>query len=1506
MTMSNTLSEILNRFRERLLDITNRNKMVNSNFQARSKQHFRFIDEIPNILYQKLSKGMQFLPLPLPKKELLDENTKEFKDLYALLQNTDEEYLKGIQKIEQSENVDVNQEIENIERKLKDIVRVQLKLPKININPHDLSSIAKANNLNPDFELPIENKAENIKNKHSDSKIQTLMLPDELERYLKNIRRCYKNSLSETGVNPLYVCFGFLEWLDSKNSDKKMYAPLLMLQVDITENKKRQLTIISSDDEIMINQTLNEKLKNNFNLTMPKIKPLSDNEEYYDIEKYFKQVYKDIAEPNDWKIKRWASFGVYQAHHMPIYVDIDNIMKDNVTGLLESLFVGQTSNSNDINLDNYDIDSKEVTKEVPALICDADVSQYSAVIDAISGKNLVLEGPPGTGKSQTITNIIAALIAKGKKVLFVAQKQAALDVVRNRLDNVGLSDYLLEVFSLKANKQIVMESIGRRRDKAHQTYNKKKRDETISKSFSLRQELNSYRNIMASQFRDTDLTVHNILWDSTKLKDSEVTTKLTPNNYEKLSEVTETDRIENIKSLEYILEIHHRCFESSNTECLGIKRIKKIITNPYDIEETTQKLLDYKKQTTEFISSKNRFIENNIYFSNLNINFFDHHDVLNSFIESDSIQNYKDWDILKYYLDDNYINEREKYLPLITNLSSLTIKRNDLQNEISSNFVTKINYEKISECINVLKCTTIYSFFFPSWHKAHKYFFEIFLHKNQIDDYSSKSKSVWLEKLLSLKSKISDLDNNILAEEEKLNKFFNDIEGINPHIDRNLLSEYDSRDHIRFSELTSTDSILLTLKNLNYEPDKNPFETTESSKNHNDINIFKDNWLHHPEKLFEYYEILKLEKQLYNKNLEFFADLNITSSGSYNLIDQKKILVEITDSKVSLKLYMEYLQEKDILSKDLYKFFEDFIAYKSFIFDKYTSNDNLFVLDDIGDIYTNIIRECQRRIIYKDYPELSKFNAARLNRLIADFKSTDKDVQEFQNDHLIYFTHQNGDSAPEGIRSGKVGAKTDLGLIDHIKLKPKARVSIRGLIDRAHNAINAIKPCTLMSPLSVSQTLPLKCLYDVLIIDEASQMKPEYAIGAIARSKQVIIVGDSNQLPPARDFEARFTEEIDDDDDTFEDESILASAKTVFPFRRLEYHYRSNHEDLIRFSNAKFYDSKLRIPCTSNPGNSGRGIKHVFLDNAFYYSSGANAGAGGVNPVEAERIVDEAIKIMKERPDESLGIATMNIKQANEIENLIEIKKSKDPDMQKYLLKWEEDDNKINSFFVKSLANVQGDERDIIIVGTLFGPDPISKKRPPAQRFGPIVQKDGWRRLNVLFTRAKNELILVTSLLPSDINIGEDSSRGKEVFKEYLAYAETKILDYVSSTGNEPENPFEEWAMNEINSINGFNATCQIGSAGYKIDLGVQHEDYPYGYIMAVETDGATYHSSKSARDNDILRQQILEGHGWVFHRIWSTDWSSDPIGVKRKLKAALEQRLTDLKSNLKTSPSLK
>jgi len=1496
LAASNSLIEVLNRFRERLLDITNRNKMINSNFQARSKQHFRFIDEIPNILNQKLSKGMQFLPLPLPKKELADESTKEFKNLYSLLLNTDEEYQIRIKEIEKSENIDINQETENAERKLKDLVRERLGLVKRIIDPYDLSSIAKANGLNPDFELPIEDKEKNLKAKHSDSKIQTLMLPEELEKFLKNIKRCYKSSLSETGVNPLYICFGFLEWLDSKNSDKKMYAPLLMLQVDITENKKKQVTVVSTGDEIMINQTLNEKLKNNFHLTMPKIKSLSGDDEYHDIEKYLKQMNKDVAEPNDWKIKRWASFGVYQAHHMPIYLDIENIMKNDVTGMLESLFVGQTSQSNDMNLDNYDVDSQEVTKEVPALICDADVSQYSATIDAISGKNLVLEGPPGTGKSQTITNMIAALIAKGKKVLFVAQKQAALDVVRNRLDNVGLSDYLLEIFSVKSNKQIVMESIGRRRDKAYQ-YGNKKFDAAIKKSLSLRQELNAYKKIMASQFRETDLTVHNILWDSPKLKDSEVASKLTPSDYEKMSEITETNRLENIKSLEYILEIYQNCFGSENINSLGIKRIKKIIDNPYDIDEVSQKLLNYKKETSKFVDSKNKFIESNSYFSDININFFDQHDGLNSFISSGSVEQYKDWDILKYYLNDTYSKEREQYLPLISNLSFVTKKRDGLQNRISSNFITKIDYERIPECISVLKNSTIYSFFFPSWHKAHKYFFEIFLHKGQINDYNSKSKAIWLEKLLSLKAKILIWDNDILVEQEKLNQLFKHIEDIDPNIDRNLLSKYDSLEHNKFSQLTNTESILFTLKNLDYKSDKNPFELIESSKNY--INMFKNNWLHHPQKLFEYYNILITEKKIYSKNVEFLSDLQITGLYGHDIIGQENTLMELTSSKVSLKQYMGYLQEKERLPKHLKKFFDDFIAYKSFIFEKYNSNEDLFTIDTIDTIYTYIIRECQRRVIYTDYPKLSKYNPTRLNKLITDFKSIDNEVQQYQKENVIHFTHQNEVNAPEGIRSGKVGEKTDLGLIDHVKSKTKTRTSIRGLLDRAHDAINAIKPCTLMSPLSVSQTLPLKGLYDVLIIDEASQMKPEYAIGAIARSKQVIIVGDSNQLPPARDFEAKYTEDLEDEDDTFEDESILASAKTVFPFRRLEYHYRSNHEDLIRFSNVKFYESKLRIPSTSNPEMSGRGIKHIFLKDALYYSSGANAGAGGVNPIEAEKIVDEAIKIMKERPDESLGIATMNLKQANEIENLIEIKKSKDPDIQKYFLRWEEEDKKINSFFVKSLANVQGDERDVMIVGTLFGPDSISKKRPPAQRFGPIVQKDGWRRLNVLFTRAKNELILVTSLLPSDINVNEDSSRGKEVFKEYLAYAETKILDYVSSTGKEPESPFEEWAMNEINSIDGFNATCQVGTAGFKIDLGVKHKDYPYGYIMAVETDGATYHSSKSARDNDILRQNILEGYGWVFHRIWSTDWLSDPIGVKRKLRTVLEERLKTLKSKL-------
>ncbi|MCZ0931973.1 MAG: AAA domain-containing protein [Oligoflexia bacterium] len=287
-------------------------------------------------------------------------------------------------------------------------------------------------------------------------------------------------------------------------------------------------------------------------------------------------------------------------------------------------------------------------------------------------------------------------------------------------------------------------------------------------------------------------------------------------------------------------------------------------------------------------------------------------------------------------------------------------------------------------------------------------------------------------------------------------------------------------------------------------------------------------------------------------------------------------------------------------------------------------------------------------------------------------------------------------------------------------------------------------------------------------------------------------------------------------------------------------------------------------------------------------------GKGGFNEVEAKKIVDKIITFMKERPEESLGVVSVNKAQKELIENQFDIDKEGKIHVENYLNEWSQKDEGLNEFFIKNLENVQGDERDVIFVSSVYGPDYRAKK--VFQRFGPISGKYGYRRLNVLFTRAKNQLVLFTSLKPSDIQVSDTSSEGVKVLQEYLKYLETGNLPLIAEANSQDiESPFQEWALDQIESFPGFSADWEVGVRGYRIDIGVKHKDHS-GYIMAVETDGANYHSTKSARDRDKLRQEILESYGWKFHRIWSTDWLQDPLEVRERLKQALENRLKELK----------
>jgi len=465
-------------------------------------------------------------------------------------------------------------------------------------------------------------------------------------------------------------------------------------------------------------------------------------------------------------------------------------------------------------------------------------------------------------------------------------------------------------------------------------------------------------------------------------------------------------------------------------------------------------------------------------------------------------------------------------------------------------------------------------------------------------------------------------------------------------------------------------------------------------------------------------------------------------------------------------------------------------------------------------------------------------------------------------------------------------------LLDKEFRKERRLVPVRQLMNRAGGAIRALKPVLMMSPMSVAQFLePGKHHFDVIIMDEASQIQPHDALGAIARADQMIVVGDSKQLPPTTFFQA----EMENPDDEQGEESIFDDADASFsildmcdavglglPPTCLRWHYRSEHESLIAFSNSKWYENKLTIFPSPVTDSTMLGILFHYVEKATY--------AAGKNEVEASRVARQIIAHAKRFPELSLGVGTFNLKQREIIEDRLDRLAREDSTAELALEVFTGRHKDAEPLFIKNLENLQGDQRDVIFISCTFGPDKDTGQ--VFQRFGPINGPNGWRRLNVLFTRAKKRMEVFSSMKHEDIII-EPGREGRVALKEFLKYAESGMLpDLGHMTKRGPDSDFEVAVARVING-SGFQTELQVGVSEYFIDIGVCHPNRPGEFILGVECDGAMYHSSKSARDRDRLREEVLLRRGWNIHRIWSTDWfkcRSDEIArLKNKLQELVD-----------------
>ena len=535
---------------------------------------------------------------------------------------------------------------------------------------------------------------------------------------------------------------------------------------------------------------------------------------------------------------------------------------------------------------------------------------------------------------------------------------------------------------------------------------------------------------------------------------------------------------------------------------------------------------------------------------------------------------------------------------------------------------------------------------------------------------------------------------------------------------------------------------------------------------------------------------------------------------------------------------------------------------------------------DVSAVLRRSVLESWVDAIRQQDPRLRMFLSKDRDHLAESFKELDRRFIEMAAAKVIETCNAKRPTMGAGA-AGLIAAEAN---------KQRRHMPIRRLIEQAAPVVQALKPCMMMSPLSVSQFLPSTMRFDLVIFDEASQVKPADAINCVYRGRQLVIAGDQKQLPPTPFFDKLDSDSGDEweEDQLEEYESVLDKAKGSGAFRAmaLRWHYRSQHEDLITYSNYSFYDGQLITFPSANIHGPDVGVELIVVPGIY------RRGGGRDNPIEAAKVVERVLFHVQQHPHLSIGVVAFSEAQANTIENEILRSCEESPELRVML-----DGDRLHGGFVKNLESVQGDERDIIIFSIGYGRDEAGRF---TLQFGPLNKMGGHRRLNVAITRARRRVEVVSSIEASDF-VGDLRSDGVRHLRRYLDFAarsENRLAALaveLGPSGRDAESPFEEEVARVVRSW-GYEVIPQVGCADYRIDMAVKHPTERGRYVLGVECDGAMYHSSRVARDRDRLRQEVLGRLGWTnLHRIWGLSWywnrGQEEVRLRRAIEHAIEGR---------------
>lgn len=1683
--------------RPKLLDLTRRNPLLSTKFSDRSHSHIRVVDELPQVIFQGISEDkMRFIALPPLEVDPKDEDTPEFQAMLADSRLTDEEYIKFLENIDQDAE-DSAEKLTIAERELKDRIRNKMGMPERQTRKSlSLIQHAKNNHILPSYDLPSSSNS-NPDGRHDDKEIQTLLLSDMLEKRLNSIMNKCETWIEETGINVLRAAFGFLEWMESPTSQPAM-APLILVSVQIEKHKTKQgfeYTVFSLGEVPEVNTVLIEKLKREFGIELPFFN--SDSEESASsLEDYFDEVNRIVSgkiKGMTWRIRRQVAIGVFPSARMAMYLDLDTKSWGfSEQQVIKELLGGKESDGTDSPFgEEYHIDDPRIEAKVPMIVTDVDSSQFSVIVDAMDEKNLAVEGPPGSGKSQTIVNTIAAALAQGKKVLFVAEKTAALEVVRSRLEACGLGEFLLTLQATRSAKEKVIESIRGRLDLSNEkdAYGL---DQKIQQFQSIRSQLSEYIQTISSKFHHTNFTVHHVLGLGIRVRDT-INRNFKSIGHIHISNVGEVSQ-EDINEIVYLSNQLETSWKKASDFDYHWSKIQKSNIDPYTAEEILRTALDCankcneSKQKREGLAKVDidrltpqqelirlkkvlnfvialgdkfdlklvrRVLDNDalktveVFFNDLNKVKDTQKSLSNSLNDpltdnlSISLQDlaeaveimgigepdYAKGDQLIMRLLKQSEND-EKKITLLENIfkaaaflkdkevqviisfcdiasipdrSVLGLRSKYLEAPDSREFILKAaniakNLQKIKDDLDkefksimdlepqdalsnakILSDPGFFYFLSPRFYKAKRFYQSVCKTKA----FNKSEASLKLKEIVKLQENIKEFNSDIKFKELfgahfngcetnfpiflNLVDFYEQIDtklsGVDNGTSRSFLKDGDidsilgvpriEQDHIIRLEPRGTyeriiqdhKSLLSRLENLykclgviKQAPEMlKVLEGVNCARLRNlskEIVAFQKQWIdldqstllkeilgNHfsgvntqissvEDSLNALKQIIGIHAGLRPKLMSIFE--NGKTEDCLNIVDEviaadilvDKNLAELADIiNVPIEEIVESRNINDlaVFLMEAGKDKEGLLAHSFVYANRRALSDKGYAdlvdalidsengLDGLPEISHAVICGSLVKEVYKKHGSvLSKYDGNNLNNLRAKLAELDKQIIELSRKRLRMQLLKSA-KPPQGIGQGRKSEYTEMALLRNEAAKKKRLIPVRELTARSGLSLLEIKPCWMMSPLAVAQYIQKGSMeFDLVIIDEASQMTPEDSIGALARGKRAMVVGDTNQLPPTPFFRKVLDDIDEDEDEAVLEESILEMANAVFrPARRLKWHYRSRHSGLIAFSNKYVYDSDLTVFPSPDINRSDRGV-------FFYPVKGLYSN--GTNPIEAAEMVKATIDFMHKFKSMSLGIVLLNQKQQELVQEQLEYAIAHDSIAQEYVEKWQSAKVRdgLEKLFVKNLENVQGDERDVIFIGTVYGRE--KDDAPVMQRFGPINGIAGKRRLNVLFTRAKYKIVTFSSMNANDIRVDKNSNEGVYLFKAWLEYSASGHLLEAHLSNKEPGSVFEEYVISQLKGM-GCEAVPQVGVAGYFIDIGVKHPNWPNGFIMGIECDGSSYHSSKSARDRDRLRQEILTGLGWKLYRIWSTDWFNDPVYESQRLREAIEKRIKELKN---------